>query len=78
MVTRRVPSPRNNAVTRGNKTPPPVPRPRPGADACVGGVGIVLAPPPTPPEKSTIFRIVAREPIPNRDSHFPLCKQRAL
>ena len=29
MVTRRVPSPRNNAVTRGNKTPPPFPRPLP-------------------------------------------------
>ncbi len=29
MVTCRVPSPRNNAVTHGNKTPPPFPRPLP-------------------------------------------------
>ena len=29
IVTRRVPSPRNNAVTRANKTPPPFPRPLP-------------------------------------------------
>ena len=29
MVTRHVPSPRNNAVTRGNKTLPPFPRPLP-------------------------------------------------
>jgi hypothetical protein len=28
-VTRRVPSPRNDAVTRANKTPPPFPRPFP-------------------------------------------------
>ena len=59
---------------------PPFPRPLPTrpVHACVGGVCIMLAPPPAPTKKSTIFCIVAREPIPNRDSHFPLCEQRTL
>jgi hypothetical protein len=47
IVTRRVPSPRNNAVTRANKAPPPLPKTPPNtpcAYACVGGVCIVRAP----------------------------------
>jgi hypothetical protein len=43
IVTHRVPSPRNNTVTRANKTPPPFPRPLPTRPVPTRGWGVYHA-----------------------------------
>ena len=74
-------STRHDTVARANKTLPPYPRPLPTRPAptitsagCVSRFRLRAL----PPKKSTIFRIVVRVPIPNRDSPFPSHGQPSL
>ena len=72
---------RHDAVTHANKTPPPFPRPlptRPGPTIASAGCVSRFRVRALPPKKSTIFCIVVRVPIPNRDSPFSSWEQCAL
>ena len=71
-MTCRVPSPRNDAVTRANKTPPPLPTTPPDTPCAynrVSGVYFALPPPRTSTKNIyyfSIFRIAMCAPLPNR------------